>query len=207
LNGAVSPIRTVRSVARNDVPQGGGVRPRAGLRPGDAAIDATVGNSLDTLQLARLVGPTGRVLGLDIQAEAIREARSRLITAGLLDRVALVRCGHERVGRLVAKDGPFGPDQLRAVMFNLGYRPGGNPEITTRAATTIPALEAALTRLPVGGLLTIVIYRGHAGGTEESSAVFDWIRRTPRAVEVVHYEALRTRQPAPELVALAPRAD
>jgi len=177
------------------------------LRPGDAAIDATVGNGLDTLHLARLVSPTGRVLGLDIQAEALQDARSRLIAAGHSERVALVRCGHERLRRLVVKDGPFGPERLRAVMFNLGYRPGGNPAITTRAATTRPALDAALALLPMGGVLTVALYTGHSSGAEEASAVFDWIRHTPRSVEVVHYEALRTRQPAPELLALTPRTD
>ncbi len=34
---------------------------------GDTVIDATCGNGHDTLELARLVGPSGRVIAMDIQ--------------------------------------------------------------------------------------------------------------------------------------------
>lgn len=37
------------------------------LRPGDTAVDATMGNGHDTLFLAQAVGPTGHVIGFDIQ--------------------------------------------------------------------------------------------------------------------------------------------
>ena len=48
------------------------------LRPGDVAVDATVGNGQDTLFLAECVGPTGRVIGFDIQLSAIEATASRL---------------------------------------------------------------------------------------------------------------------------------
>jgi hypothetical protein len=35
------------------------------------------------------------------------------------------------------------PDRLRAVTFNLGYRPGGDQQHITQPGSTIPALEAA----------------------------------------------------------------
>lgn len=37
------------------------------VRPGDFVIDATAGNGLDTLWLSKAVGPSGRVLSIDIQ--------------------------------------------------------------------------------------------------------------------------------------------
>ena len=46
-------------------------------------IDATCGNGGDTAFLCRLVGPEGRVLGFDIQPEAIASTRARLETQGL----------------------------------------------------------------------------------------------------------------------------
>jgi hypothetical protein len=49
------------------------------LRPGDTAVDATCGNGHDTLALAELVGPSGRVFALDLQA---REPRGGVGTAG-----------------------------------------------------------------------------------------------------------------------------
>ena len=46
-------------------------------------IDATCGNGGDTAFLCRLVGEGGRVLGFDIQPEAIASTRARLEQAGV----------------------------------------------------------------------------------------------------------------------------
>jgi len=40
------------------------------IQPGDAVIDATVGNGVDTAFLAKAVGPKGVVYGFDIQQAA-----------------------------------------------------------------------------------------------------------------------------------------
>ena len=47
-------------------------------RAGDAVVDATAGGGVDTLFLARLVGPDGRVFAFDVQAEALDRTRQRL---------------------------------------------------------------------------------------------------------------------------------
>ena len=41
------------------------------LRPGDVAVDATMGNGKDTQFLCELVGETGRVYAFDVQEEAL----------------------------------------------------------------------------------------------------------------------------------------
>lgn len=41
------------------------------VSPGDTVVDATCGNGHDTLALARLVGPHGCVIALDIQVSAV----------------------------------------------------------------------------------------------------------------------------------------
>ena len=45
-------------------------RVAAVLLPGDAAVDATMGNGGDLLFLAEQVGADGRVFGFDVQSEA-----------------------------------------------------------------------------------------------------------------------------------------
>ena len=45
------------------------------VRPGDLCIDATAGKGRDTALLARLTGPTGRVIALDIQPQALEATR------------------------------------------------------------------------------------------------------------------------------------
>jgi hypothetical protein len=56
-------------------------------------------------------------------------------------------------------------------MFNLGYLPGGNHSLVTRADTTVRAISAARLLLREGGVMTVLCYRGHAGGMEEYAAV------------------------------------
>ena len=65
------------------------------VRSGDSAVDATCGNGNDTLLLAELVGPAGRVWAFDIQQEAMESTARKLAANGLSERVTLVAQGHE----------------------------------------------------------------------------------------------------------------
>lgn len=170
------------------------------LSPGDTAVDATVGNGHDTVVLARAVGTEGQVLGVDVQADAIDATRRRLAAAGLASRVRLVRAGHETVAEHV-------PDRrhgrVGAVMFNLGYLPGSDSSLTTTPQTTIPALEAAMRLLRPDGVLTAVLYSGHAGGPEEVEAVEAWAEALPRAQgEALSYRFVNQRNDPPRLIAV-----
>ena len=148
----------------------------ARLRPGDHAVDATVGKGHDTLFLARCVGPDGRVDGFDIQSEAISATGLRV--AGL-PQVRLHCLGHERMGEVVA-----GP--IDGVMFNLGYLPSGDRGIVTRPDTTLIALKVALGLLSLGGLLTVVFYPEHEDGRTESEAVEAEFRELDAEVYLVN---------------------
>jgi len=141
------------------------------LAPGDTAVDLTAGNGADTLFLARQVGPAGRVLAFDIQLEALRHTAARLaaenIPCSFADDVAPVRLIHDSHARLER----YLETPARAIAANLGYLPGGDAALITRAETTRAALEQALAGLAVGGRLAVVVYLGHAGGEEECRVV------------------------------------
>lgn len=134
------------------------------VRAGDHAVDATCGNGNDTKLLAELTGRAGRVWAFDIQQEAIDATTERLASAGLLDRVELVRAGHETMADYCA-----GP--VRAVVFNLGYLPGGDHTLVTRPDSTLAGLEQALELLEPGGIVAITLYPGHTGGDLEQAAL------------------------------------
>lgn len=146
------------------------------LQPGDFAIDATVGNGLDTFFLADQVGPSGHVIGFDIQEIAHHRTNLILGEAGLLTRVKLVHTGHENLAKALPE---AWHGQVKAVMFNLGYLPRGDKSIITVPETTLPALEAAAGCLCPGGRMCVVIYPGHAGGDKESEAVQQWAENLP----------------------------
>ncbi len=183
------------------------------LQPGDIAIDATVGNGVDTLFLCLAVGPTGSVYGFDIQQRALEIAEQRIAgySAGN-NRAAscklYLRSHSEMLDALPAD--VIG--RVGAVMFNLGYLPGGTavdgggpeqPPIITQPETTIPALEAALSVLTTGGVITIVLYSGHEGGSLEADAVRAWAEQLPQEqYQAVHYRFINVRAEAPYLIAI-----
>ncbi len=131
---------------------------------GGTAVDATAGRGHDTLFLAGLVGSEGRVYAFDTQAEALQSTSLLLEKAGLADRVTLIEDSHEEMKKHV-------PGTVDAVIFNLGYLPGGNHLYVTKPDPTMRALHAALDLLRPGGRIGLVIYTGHPGGMEECEAV------------------------------------
>jgi len=141
------------------------------LGEGDLAIDATVGNGHDTLFLAQAVGASGSVYGFDIQEAALDTAWRRLQEAGLAERVSLYHAGHEAMA-VALPESVRG--RVKAVMFNLGYLPGGDKARTTAIGTTLAALEQARELLAPGGVLSVLAYTGHPGGREEAEAVKRW---------------------------------
>ena len=167
------------------------------LCPGDLAIDATAGNGHDTVFLAERVGDSGKVLAFDVQAEAILAARARVDAAGQTARVDFIHGSHAALSEHAA------PGSAAAVMFNLGYFPGGDHAVITRTGETLAALNAALVVLKPGGILTVVCYPGHPGGEEESAAVTGW----SEGLDAARFSASVVRRtdtlrPSPFLVAV-----
>ena len=142
------------------------------VQPGDRVVDATCGNGKDTVLLAELVGENGLVVAFDIQEPAVKRSAARLAEAGLSSRVTLLAAGHEEMARLVTAP-------LSAVVFNLGWLPGGDRALKTCAESTLPALDSALHLLQPGGVLVITCYPGHEGGDAETATVLAWAAALP----------------------------
>jgi glycine oxidase len=145
---------------------------RRAVRLGDTLVDATAGNGHDTVFLSACTGPSGRVLAIDIQAEAIESTRSRLEKEAV-SNVTLYQGDHGKVLQSLQESS----EVVGAIMFNLGYLPGGDKQRTTSAATTTEAIAAGVSLLKPSGVMTVVAYRGHSGGQEEARAVEEWSQR------------------------------
>lgn len=176
------------------------------LNLGDRAIDATVGTGADTLFLAKTAGVRGEVYGFDIQAAALKLAEERLRlareeTPSALSTVTLLERSHADMDKVLPVTwlGTVG-----AVMFNLGYLPSGDADksIITHPDSSITALEASLMLLRPGGIITAVLYPGHAGGDLEASAVESWAAAlSPQVAQSIIYRQLQ-RADAPYVIAL-----
>ncbi len=177
------------------------------LRAGDVVVDATAGNGHDTLFLAERVLPGGRVFSFDLQADAIEQTR-RAVAAHVPayatpGEVTLFHAGHERLAELLPADLR---GRLRAVMFNLGYLPGGDKTIITKEATSLAAIRMALDWLAEDGVLTVVIYPGHEGGRQEAGAVETLLAALPSMeFEVQRLGYLNFRPTTPFCIAVRRR--
>lgn len=171
------------------------------VKPGDAVVDATVGNGKDTLFLASLVGDKGLVYGFDIQQKALDSASNLLRTQGVLGRVKLIKDGHQNMDVYVNKP-------VKAVMFNLGYLPGGDHSIITLPETTIAALRKSLELLLPGGIITVVAYCGHPGGMDEKHRIVREIQKLDPAVyKCAIVEAANQHNNPPVLIVIEKRSN
>ena len=113
---------------------------------GARVIDATMGGGGDTQALCEMVGESGRVYAFDIQQSAVDRTRARLEEAGLLPRAELFCASHARMAEFVH-------EPVDAVVFNLGWLPGGDKSVTTLLDSTLEAVNAALELMkPSSGL-------------------------------------------------------
>ncbi len=160
----------------------------AALSNGSIAIDATVGNGNDTAQLARMVGPTGRVYGFDVQKAALEHTAARLEHDGYADRVQLIHKGHESLNDAIDSDHV---GKIQAVVFNLGFLPGSDESLITTPKNTLAALDASLQVLAPGGLISVICYTGHPGGAQEEQCVHAWCAKLDfNEYRVLRYDIL-----------------
>ena len=136
---------------------------------GAFCIDATAGKGRDAVLLARLCGPTGRVVALDIQPQAVEATRRLAEDAGVSGWLEARQMDHRELSALAP------PGTVDFVAFNLGWLPGGDHRLHTRWESTLPALNASLELLRPGGALSLCIYYGRENGYGERDRVLEWL--------------------------------
>ena len=140
----------------------------AHLKEGDVAADFTMGNGHDTEFLSKTVGENGKVYAFDIQEMAVNSTRANLEKAECPQNYTLIHDSHHNCKSYIDV-------KIKAGMFNLGYLPGGNKNITTMRETTMPAIEAAISMLDRDAILCIAIYPGHEEGDLEGKMVTEYL--------------------------------
>ena len=68
------------------------------VRKSWTVLEPGPGMGFFTLELARLVGPSGRVIAVDIQPKMLDRLRRRALKAGLLDRIDIRTASSESMG-------------------------------------------------------------------------------------------------------------
>lgn len=168
------------------------------VQAGDLVIDATIGNGNDTVLLASLVGKTGKVIGFDIQEDAVQKTTQKLLLTGLAPQVEIHQMSHE-----FAADFIPGNKKISAAIFNLGYLPGGDKTVTTKKDSTIHSIDSLLPFLHIGGLLIIVVYSGHDAGKEEKESLLEYVSTVDQEhFDVLLYQFLNQKNNPPFVLAI-----
>lgn len=156
-----------------------------------ACVDMTLGNGNDTLFLAQ---NCRFVYGFDIQQEAIVNSRRLLEDNNLLDKCQLILDSHENIDKYVK-------EEVDVFVYNLGYLPNGNCDITTNYVSTINSLQKALLLLKRNGLIIINIYYGHPSGLIEREQLINYVSNLDNKYHVGYYQKLNQTN-APEIVVI-----
>jgi len=133
------------------------------IHPQASVIDATLGNGNDAAMIVSLLSYSGKFFGFDVQQQAINNTAHKLKTLNPSCNYKLMHQAHETMLPTLNEY----KGKIDCVLFNLGYLPHGNQNLTTKVNTTYTAILQALTLLKQKGILIVVTYPGHANGAIE----------------------------------------
>ncbi|MDV4151783.1 class I SAM-dependent methyltransferase [Clostridium sp. AL.422] len=149
------------------------------------AIDATLGNGYDTDFLAQFFE---KVYAFDIQKDACDK-----YTDNKSDNVTIINDSHHLFKAYV-------DESVDCIMYNLGFLPGGNKEITTLHETSLESIKVGLEILSSGGIMTICIYTGHNEGKIEETCILEYLKTLPKKHFGVMIQSYLNRQNTPPLL-------
>lgn len=168
------------------------------IEPGDFVIDATCGNGHDTLILSEAVGSFGNVMAIDVQQEAIRSAQELLYESGK-QNVNFVQGNFRNIKELAHEN--FPGRYPAAIVFNLGYLPGGNKALTTETEDSLEAVKQALDLIKQDGIVTVVLYSGHEEGAREKKAILEMAKNlSSKRYHAVYTNMLNQKKAPPEIL-------
>ena len=168
------------------------------IQEGDYVIDATCGNGHDTLCLAEAVGPNGDVLALDLQRQALDSSKA-LLAEHDMNYVCFAQANFKDMQKYSSF--AFPDRSPSAIVFNLGYLPGGDKTFTTNAEDSLRGLQAALELVRTDGVVTVVLYSGHEEGAVEKQMILEFLRQLPsKDFHVVYAQMYNQQKNPPEVV-------
>ena len=172
---------------------------RLSLKEGDTVVDATLGNGHDAAKIIDVIGKNGFLYGFDIQSMAIETSENRL-KALSHDNFKLICADHAQMKNYL-------PDNIQGFVFNLGYLPKGDKQMTTTWETTRQAIESALELVNPNGFVSVMTYPGHESGMTEDLAIADYFSSLDQSMfQIALTQFINQQNHPPKLYWLTKRA-
>ncbi|MDS0524447.1 class I SAM-dependent methyltransferase [Clostridium sp. SHJSY1] len=130
------------------------------------AIDGTLGNGYDTEFLAKYFE---KVYAFDIQKEACENFIKKEI-----QNVNVINDSHHLLTKHVK-------GEVDCIVYNLGFLPGGDKNITTNHNTSLKSIKEGLNILSSSGVMAICIYTGHCEGKKEETCILEYLETLPKS--------------------------
>lgn len=151
------------------------------------AIDGTLGNGHDTDFLAKNFK---KVYAFDIQEEPCKKYKEKGI-----ENVQVIHDSHDKFNEYINEG-------VNCIMYNLGFLPGGDKEITTQHETSLKSIQDGLEILMPGGIMAICIYRGHNEGKKEETCILEYLQSLNKARYGVMLHSYLNRTNNPPLLVI-----
>ncbi len=143
-------------------------------------IDATLGRGKDSQFF--LNEGVHKVFAFEIQEEIAFETKEKLKD----DRLELYLMSHENMDQIHY--------EIDAIIFNFGYCPKGNIEITTQASTSLKAVKKGLGILKRKGRMALVFYP-HEQGLLEAKEIESYLKSLDSSYEMIQIQKWNQQSP------------
>lgn len=162
------------------------------LKPKDNVIDATCGNGYDSIFLKSLQ-TNGKLFCIDIQEKAIQNTKSLFKKNNIsLENTFFFNKSHENFSYIPK-------EEIKLIVYNLGYLPGSNKEIITNVDTTIKSILSSLD-IVKNGAISITCYP-HMEGKKEEKEILDLLSKIKNR-NIIHskWEHFRWGENSPSII-------
>ena len=162
---------------------------RKTIKENSICVDMTLGNGNDLVYIMNLA-MNGKVYGFDIQRVAIQRTKEKIKPS---HRIQLINDSHENIDLYIHENIDFG-------VYNLGYLPSGNRNITTSVHSTMFSLKVLLNKLNHDGNIVISTYPRHREGYCEDIEIKKYLTTlNQHEFDVLHFDYLNRRNSPPKV--------
>lgn len=157
----------------------------------DIAVDMTLGNGNDAKNILDILKPE-KLYGFDIQKEAISNTHKLL--GEEYKNYELILDSHVNIDRYI-------DCRIDFAIYNLGYLPSGDKNITTLSSDVILSLEKIINMLNINGNVILTFYPGHEQGMIESLEIKEYLSKlSQKNFSIIKFDFINQKNNPPFVI-------